>query len=291
MKTRIKYIIVGLLLVTITAVGFYYYLNPKKALNFVVPSFNGLANIAVQIKNDTAYLDVRSVMENKAPYTIHIKNLTYTVCLNGIDIVSEEHALNLEQEPGQKDTANLLIRLPYKAIREVIMDIQDQDSTEIGLTVNITYETIFGEITVPAVYNTPIKTPHPPIIELSKIRMGFFNFKEKRFQLILDIDVDNFNEIQVELAKLNYNAEFGDNLTGYGKLDEVLTVRPNTRTNISLPLVINIDKPMKVIWDIITNRDRMDYTLNLEGKLLRSEKVSKDIPFNVSLNGNAELVK
>src|SRR5690606_3094512 len=104
------------------------------------------------------------------------------------------------------------------------------------------------------------------------------------------IDVQNDNDIQVALDDLKYDAEFGDNLSGYGQLDEVLTVEANARTNIRLPLIIDVDKPMTIIWGIITNKDRMGYLLNLRGKLVPKKKGSENIPFDVTINGDAELV-
>lgn len=291
MHKTTKYILISLIVVAIAAAGFYIFLNPKKALNFVVPNFTGLANIGVEIKGDTAYLDVNTLMENKAPYPIAIKQIEYNICLAETDILKEKHKLNLDQKPGQIDTVNMLIRLPYKSVQGVIEDIQGQDSTSVGVTFSITYQTIFGEFTIPATFNTPIKTPNPPEIELNKIRLGFFNFKETRFQLILDIDVTNENDIEVALDDLEYYAEFGDNITGNGHLEEMLTVGANAKTNIRLPITISVDKPMKLIWDIISNKDRMDYQLNLKGKLVPNKKGSEDVNFEVTLHGDAELVK
>ncbi len=291
MSTKLKIALgVGLTLALI-ATGLYFYLNPKSALNFVVPNFTGLANIGVEIKGDTAYLDVNAVMENKAPYVIDIRQINYTVCLDETDILEEKHPIKLKLKPDQVDTASLLVHLPYKKVRDVINSIQGQDSTEVGATFTVTYGTLFGEFTIPAAFDTKVKTPNPPEVELNKIRMGFFNFKERRFQLILDIDVINENDIEVSLNNLEYEAEFGENLTGYGDLDEMLTVGANTTTNIRLPLVISVDKPMEIIWKIITNKDRMDYVLHLRGELVQKKKNRDNIDFDVSLTGDAELVK
>lgn len=291
MKITTKYIILGVILTVLIGTGLYFYLNPKRALNFVVPNFTGLANVGVEIKGDTAYLDVNTVMENKAPYAINVKKIDYTICLEETDILKEKHVVNLEQKPGQIDTANLLVRLPYKNVRDVIESIQNQDSTTIEATFSITYETIFGEVTIPAAYDTKVKTPNPPEIELNKIRLGFFNFKETKFELILDLDVTNENDIEVSLDNLEYEAEFGKNLTGYGELDERLTVEANAKTNIRLPIVISVDKPMKIVWDIITNKDRMGYILHLRGQLVQKKADRENIDFDVSVNGDAELVK
>lgn len=284
-------LIISLVLITLGGVAYYCWLNPKKALNFVVPSFSGIANIEVEIKGDTAYLDIYSVMKNKAPYPINIKELEYTVCLAEHDILSETQYLDMRQTPGQIDTMNLFVRLPYKSIRDLLESIQDQDSTTVGARFAITYETMFGEVTIPALFDIPIKTPNPPEIELNKIKLGFFNFKERKFQLILDIDIINENNVKVSLAELEYEAEFGENLSGYGSQDEVITVEANARSNITLPIIISVDKPMDLIWKIITNKDRMDYEFNLKGVLLMDDPKRKDVPFDVTLNGDAELVK
>lgn len=279
-----------LLILAIPASGLYFYLNPKRALEFVVPSLNSVNNIGLEIKGDTAYLNVFSVMENKAPYNINIRSIAYTVRLGEVDILTEKNVLNLKQDPKQIDTVGLSVRLPYLTIGKLIKDLQGRDSTTVALKFNITYNTLFGEVTIPASYTIPIKTPNPPQVTLNKIRLGFFNFKEMRFQLILDLDLENKNSWELSLDDISYDAEFGDNLTGKGELDEVLTIGSKATTNIRLPVVISVTKPMEVIWDIITNKDRMDYTLNLRGKLIQTKLDRKDIPFDVILTGNAELV-
>lgn len=284
-------LIISSVLIMLGALAYYCWLNPKKALNFVVPSFSGIANIEVEIKGDTAYLDIYSVMKNKAPYPINIKEIEYTVCLAEHDILSETQHLDMRQTPGQIDTMNLFVRLPYRSIRDLLESIQDQDSTTVGARFAITYETMFGEVTIPALFDIPIKTPNPPEIELNKIKLGFFNFKERKFQLILDIDIINENNVKVSLTELEYEAEFGENLSGYGSQDEVVTVEANARSNITLPIVISVDKPMDLIWKIITNKDRMGYEFNLKGVLLMEDPKRKDVPFDVTLNGDAELVK
>lgn len=291
MKKAFKISLIVVLVLIVAGGVAYYWLNPTKALNFVIPSFSGLANIEVEIKGDTAYLDIYSVMKNKAPYAINIKELEYTVCLAEQDILSETQKLDLYQKSGQVDTMNLFVRLPYKTIRGLLESIQGQDSTTVGASFAITYETMFGEVTIPALFDIPIKTPNPPEVELNKIKLGFFNFEERRFQLILDIDVINENDVEISLDKLEYDAAFGENLTGYGSQEEVLKVGAKTRSNIKLPIVISIDKPMDLIWKIITNKDRMDYEFNLKGILLAKDPKKKDIPFDVTLNGDAELVK
>lgn len=291
MKTNVKYVLLVGVLAGFIATGLYFYLNPKNALHFVVPNFTGLANIGIDIKGDTAYLDINTVMENMAPYTIDIQKIEYVIQLAEADILREKHQLNLNQKSGQIDTVNLLVRLPYKEVQDAINAIQNQDSTTVGAAFSITYKTMFGEFSVPTRFNTAIKTPKPPEIKLNKIRLGFFNFKETRFELILDITVNNENDIEVSLANLAYNAAFGDNLTGSGSLTQPTTVAANAKTNMRLPIAIDVDKPMKLIGDIIANQDQMDYKLNLRGNLIPQKTAANDVKFNITLAGNAELVK
>lgn len=291
MKNTTKYIIAAVIVLALIGAGLYFFFHPKKALNLVVPNFTGLANIGVEIKGDTAYLDMNAVMENKAPYPINIQNMTYSVRLDETEIVSENHNLDLKQKPGQIDTAQLLIAMPYKTVMAVMEDIQNQDSTTVGLNFSITYETLFGEFTVPVEFTTPIKTPVAPKVEMKKVKIGFFNFKETKFELILNLELENMNEIELEVEDLKYDVEFGDDITGYGELGEPLKVKAMGKTDLRLPVIIDIDRPMKLIWDIITNKDEMDYGLHLTGKIVPKDKGQKHSPFDITVHGEAELVK
>lgn len=257
----------------------------------VLPSLTDVTSVGIDVRGDTAFLDLNMVLENKAPYGMHVQSITYDLKLDERTLVSEEHHINLDQEAGEIDTISLEMHLPHKHIGQVIKEIQSQDSTKVGAQFSITYDTFFGTHTIPSSYSFNIRTPVPPKVELNRIKLGFFEVGQNIFQLFIDLDIINENEFGMRVKNLEYEAEFGDNLTGRGKADDLVELKKMGRTNVELPIVVDVDRPMQVIWKIITNKDRMDYHLRFKGILFQDTADQKNVPFDIEVNGNAELVK
>lgn len=285
-----KFLLIFALLAGLLAAVWYFWLNPSKALNFALPNLNQLSYINATIRSDTAHIAVIGVLENKAPYKLTIDSLRYRLELAGATLISEVDAVNIKQAPGQIDTVDLTFKLPISFTRSMIKELQDQDSTYINAHFELTYNTFLGRTTIPVERKIDIKVPSPPDIKLKKVRMGKLNLKRKSLDLRLEVEVKNNSEnIEVHLRDLAYDARIGDNIRGKGVYDEMIAIKPLSTIIVDLPASIEVEKPFQVIGKIITNKDSMDYEINLRGVL--DNDSFQDIPIFINAAGSTELVK
>lgn len=290
MKKVFKYSLISLVVIGVLALGAYLWFRPTKALNFALPNLNQLNHVFAKIHNDTAYINVIGTLENKAPYKITIDTLDYTLKLAGVELVSETQAVCLEQQPGQVDTIDLILRLPYKKAMGLVRDIQNQDSTFITADFSVTYNTFLGRTTIPVKRDIDIKVPRPPDFKLKKVKTGKLNWKEKRIDIVLQLQVKNNSDvIGLAIRDLAYNAKLGDNVVGQGSYSKKIIIDPLSTTEVDLPIDLEVDKPFQVLWDVITNEDSMDYEINLTG-VLDNDSV-QDVPMTIQASGKTELVK
>ncbi len=290
MKEIIKYLLISIAVLVMLALGAYIWYRPTKALNFALPNLNQLNHVFAKINGDTAYINVIGTLENKAPYKITIDTLDYTLKLAGVKLVSECQAICLDQEPGQIDTVDLVLRLPFKKARGLIKDIQSQDSTYITADFNLTYNTFLGRTTISIKRGIDIKVPRPPDFRLQGIKAGRLNLKEKKIDLMLGLQIiNNSSEIGVKLRNLVYSAKLGDNVVGRGSYGSKIVIDPLSTIEVGLPIDLEYDKPFDMLWSVITNNDSMDYEINLTG-VLDNDSV-QDVPMTIQATGRTELVK
>ncbi len=289
-RSKRKYFVIFLIILGLVFVGLYYWLNPKKALKFAIPNLNELSYVNAKIKSDTAYIEVIGVLENEAPYKITIDSLVYSLELAGVTLIAEKQELALRQDPGSIDTVTLMFRVPISKTRGLIKKLQGTDSTQITIHAEITYNTFFGITKFPFSKDFDIEVPTPPEISLNEIKAGELNLKQKNIDIELSVNIkNNSDKIELKLRDLVYDATLGEHVVGHGKYSKLLVIKPSSSINITLPINVTYDEPLRVLWKIFVKKDKMDYVINLEGTL-QNEKM-EDIPLSITAIGRTKLGK
>lgn len=287
---KTKYVIMILFLLGLLTSVWYFWLNPKKAINLALPNLNQLSSVNTKIMADTAYINVIGIIENKAIYKISIDHLAYNIKLADTKLISEKQKINLYQSPGAKDTVALTFRLPISKTRSLIQKLQKKDSTYLTANFEITYNTIFGKTTIPFSKNIDIKVPTPPEIKLIKIKAGNINLKQKNVDLNMVVSIkNNSDKIKLCLRDLVYNVKIGQNINGKGECNETILVEPLSTVNAILPINVTVNKPLQAFWKIVANKEVMSYEINMDGILVND--TVQNIPISLNAKGNTQLLK
>lgn len=289
-RQKTKILIIFLFVLGLLCLVWYYWLNPKKALTFALPNLNELSYVNAKIKSDTAYIEVIGVIENKAPYKITIDSLVYNLDLAGVRIISEKQEVAIEQISGGVDTIMLTFRIPISKTRNLIQKLQAKDSTVLTANVEITYNTIFGRTTIPFSKNIDIKVPNPPDIKLIEVKAGDLDLKHKNIDIDLSVSIkNNSDKIELKLRDLVYDAKLGDHIVGSGKYSKLIVIKPLSTNYLRLPINVTVDKPFQVLWKVITNKDYMNYEINLNGTI--QNDTIQDVPLSITATGRTQLKK
>lgn len=288
-KTILRFTI-GIILIAIIGIAAFFYLNPKKALHLVLPDFTGENFVQARIKNDTAYIHFKSYLTNVSPFTIYIDSVFYTILLDTVSIISERSRLNLSQKGGAVDTAIFEFKIPIKKLRHVIKNLQSQDSTFLSGQFELSCNTFFGNMDVSFSKKQKIRVPTPPDIKVVKVKRREINLRKNTVQVDVELQIINYSpSIEVHLANIGYAVQFGEQIAGKGHFENQIKVKPNASTFITLPLTIQINKPLRTIWNIYFNKAEDNYKVVLTATL-SNDKISK-IPIEIEATGKTVLIK
>ncbi|MBL7933502.1 MAG: LEA type 2 family protein [Bacteroidia bacterium] len=272
-----------MLIVLISVVVLYLVFNPGKALNFVFPELNKISYLNSVIRKDSVFTTVSMLMENKNPYKLNIDTFHFEVWLNDTCIAHETVFLGIRQKRGQADTVKLPLRLNGKKIRTLIKNLQSKDSTNAEIRGYVLYETFLGDTKLKFDRKVRIEVPVPPEIKISKIERKKFNYGDNTLDAVAHIQVRNMGKkLSLHLMDVHYDLTVKNTLHSEGIITEDAVIAPQSVLNLNVPMRIEVFHPLKTVWLIRTDQDRLDYTLNING--LVNENMSER-----SFTGRAEI--
>ncbi|HYG16964.1 MAG TPA: hypothetical protein VEC12_14500 [Bacteroidia bacterium] len=283
-------IVLAIILLIIILIGAWFYFNPKKALQFVAPDLEKIELIHGVLKNDTVYLDVFAVLQNKAPYKITIDSLIFDIILDTTVLVKERRAINIKMGSGQVDTTKLSLKLPVKKARKVIERLQGRDSTTLTGNFRVKYNTFLGRVDVPFSRVRGIKVPNPPEITVTDILREKVEFFKGKASIITGVQVVNENKhVTVKLDSLKYEIALGEGIKAYGSYNHTVTVAGGAVTQIKLPAKIEVDKPMATLLKVLFDKDEVNFTLTLSALLTAGK--AEELPVEFTIVGITEIMK
>jgi LEA14-like dessication related protein len=294
-KPKRKFILISTLLFVLALGGViaYYVYNPKKAISFVFPDLNNISYVNAVIKNDSAFIDISLVLQNKNPYKLNIDTIVFDLKLADTLVAKQTMSLNIKQSRFDEDTVKLPLNLKVRQMMRLIQSLQKQDSTTLEVSGYIVYETIFGRAKVALDKKLKIETPVPPKIKVLKVEREGFSLKDRIMKVNASIEIINKGKrLSLELSDVNYEMTVKETLHTKGTYAKTIVVKPQSTVVISIPMDIEIYHPLKTAMKIITNKDRMNYRLHLKFNVTEhvSEK-SLTSPAEITATGELELKK
>ncbi len=284
-----------LILSVLIIAGFilYYVYNPKKAISFAFPDLHRISNVNALIKNDSAFIDISLVLQNKNPYNLDIDTIVFEIKLADTLVAKQTMPLNIKQSRFDEDTVILPLNLKVHQMMHLIRSLQKQDSTTLEVKGYIVYETIFGRAKIDIDKNMNIDVPVPPKIKVLKVERQGFNLKDKIMKVNASIEIINDGKrLDVELSDVHYEMTVKETLHTKGTYSKLIVVKPQSTITLNIPMEVEIYHPLKTAFKIATNDDKMNYVLHLTfmAKEYVSEKELKS-PTEITATGELELKK
>ena len=288
LRIRWKYVLLILVLV-LAGTGLYYYKNQKKLLKFVLPEVQEITLIRTEIKQDTAYIDIFALAQNRSPYKLHIDSIYCDVYLASKKLITEKQKIGLRQLKGQSDTVCLSLRIPIDATQSTIQRLQSQDSTDLMLDATIVYNTVVGKKRIHLNKGIPIEVPVPPKLKIVKSQKKELKLLKKNVTADLYLLIINEGKkLDLDISGLQYELHIGNDLDTKGSFGKEISIKPGTQQMIRFPLDFDMEQPAGTILKVWTDTDRVPYTLKLSG-FLNSKKI-RNIPVVIFASGKLEIV-
>lgn len=289
-----RWIISTALLLVIVAIGvIVIFFNPKKGLKLVLPDVDDITLAKASIKNDTAYVGVDMVLENKSIFKLDIDTLFYKITLADSLLFKETKALNIKQKPGEKTQVELPLRIPIHKTMRTIKFLQQQDSTYIEIDAYIVYNTIFGSKKIPVSKRVKIKVPVPPQIKVEHIETDHVSLSKKTADITATIKIINKGELlDLNIHKIHYSISLGNKLvTSNGTFDKPIAIKPSSEILVKIPITVEVNKVLKTVWKFVTN-EKLEYHIKVTAELDENSFYKKtDIPLEITATGNVKLRK
>lgn len=262
----------------------YLFIQKQKMLNLLVPEVTEITLIKADIHQDTAFIEVNTIVVNKAPYEMNIDSVVCDLALGGTLLVSTSNYVGLHQKSGEADSVKFSVKIPISHTRNKIMSLQGKDSTGLSISAVIVY----SGMKVPFIKSKKIEVPVPPQFKVLKTDKKVKLFKKDiEAQLFLGI-INEGKNLSLDLHDLQYELTIGDDLASKGKFPRDVSIRPQTSQVLRLPLNLKMKHPLETIFKIMGDKDRVTFRIKLSGYLDAGNM--KRIPTVIFASGKMELV-
>jgi len=279
-----KWPVVLILIFGLIGYGIYYFIQRHKMLNLLVPEVTKITLIKADIHADTAFVEVNTIVVNKAPYAMSIDSIVCDLSLGGTKLVSVSQYVGLRQESGESDSVRFSVNIPISHTRNKILSLQDQDSTGIRIEAAIVY----SGFKLPFVKSQKIEVPVPPKFKILRTDKKVRLFKKDiEAQLFLSI-INEGKNLSLDLHDLQYEIIIGDDLASRGKFPKDVSIRPQSSQVLRLPLNLKMNHPLETIFKVLGDKDRLPVRIKLSGYLDAGKM--KRIPTVIFASGRMELV-
>lgn len=276
------------LLILFLGVGGYFiylFIQKQKMLNLLLPEVTEITLIKADIHQDTAFIEVNTIVVNKAPYEMNIDSIVCDLALGGTLLVSTSNYVGLRQESGEADSVTFSVKIPISHTRHKIQSLQGQDSTGISIQATIVY----SGLKVPFIKSKKIEVPVPPkfkVIKTQKKELKLFK-KNVKVDLFLGI-INEGKNLSLDIHDLRYELKVGDDLSSRGRFYKDISIKPETSQVLRFPLNLDMKHPLETIFKIWGDRDRVPFKMTLSGYLDAGKM--KRIPTVIFASGYMEIV-
>lgn len=284
LKIRFRHVLL-ILLLGIIGYTIYFFVQRQKMLNLLVPQVTEITLIKANIHADTAYIEVNTIVVNKAPYEMNIDSVVCDLSLGGTKLVSTSQYVGLRQQSGESDSITFAVKIPISHTQKKILSLQSQDST--GITIEATI--VYSGFRLPFVRSKKIEVPVPPQFKVIKTEKRDLRLFKKDVQVDLFLGIINQGKnLSLDIHDLQYELIIGNDLVSRGKLGKDISIKPQSSQIIKFPLDIKMKQPLKTIFKIWGDNDRVPFRIMLSGYLDAGKM--KRIPTVIFASGQLEIV-
>ncbi|SOE20990.1 LEA14-like dessication related protein [Spirosomataceae bacterium TFI 002] len=112
-------------------------------------------------------------------------------------------------------------------------------------------------------------------------------FKKDEAKVLLELEVTNFNTVEIVLKNPKYSASFGNDMPVMeGALDRLVVIPPLSRKRITIPLSLDVKKLLGKTGKILFNKDDLDVKLVLEGEIQSPHEILENFRIKSVVNSD-----
>ncbi|KAG0496516.1 hypothetical protein HPP92_001207 [Vanilla planifolia] len=200
-----------------------------------------------------AEIVVDVLVSNPNPVPIPLVDINYLIESDGRKLVS-----GLIPDAGTihahgSETVKIPVLLIYDDIKSTYHDIKPGSIIPYKVKVDLIVDVpIFGRLTLPLEKKGEIPVPYKPDVDVEKIRFDKFSFEET--VATLHLKLENKNEFDLGLKKLDYEIWLSDVSIGSAELTESTKIDKNGISKMKIPITFRPKDFGSALWDMIRGR-------------------------------------
>jgi LEA14-like dessication related protein len=290
-----KFLLAFALVVIVGISILFYFYNPRKAIDLILPDISSITYINADVKDDSVHTKIDVIVQNKSPYKLTIDSVFFEIKLNDKQLVEETVPIELKQQRYQVDTVQLPVNISREKLKRILESLKHTDSTDISTNCYVIYNTVFGHVKLKYDQTKHIAVPIPPKIKVVKVERKRYSLVDKTLYATVELEIINRGRnINIQLNNIKYQFQVENSLSSEGSIDKTVTVAPGSTEHVEVPIAVKVEHPLKTAVAIITDNDVMNYTLHLTADIIENmtDKVKRGpIPAEVNASGVLELKK
>ncbi len=221
------------------AVIFVLFSQCASLKELVSPPSVSVDNVSIQdITYQSATIDFALLVRNPNGFGVSFTGFDYTLDIEGEEFLSGREQRVIQIEPAAQSTFHVPLTFHFKELYQSAQRIKNLDTLSYRFTGQIMPGGVFSGTSIPFRKSGAIPNVRIPSFSLGKLevqKMGLSGI-----DLQLNLLLNNPNSFSFNVGEMDYSIALAGQNVAEGSRVNVTTISAKSKTNIQLPLSINV---------------------------------------------------
>ncbi len=225
----------------------------KPTLEFQKVRFTGMTFETVDLAFDVK-------ITNPNPLSASLAGFDYDFQIDGASFLSGQQPTQLTVAANAESALEIPLTLKFKDLYQTYQSLKNRDSSaykiDTGLMFNLP---VLGKTRIPVSHEG-----HLPLIKLPDVTLGSLKLKNIGFSgadLELKLNVDNPNNFNLLMNKLDYNFSINGTTWAKGLTQNTMNIKEKGESAITIPVSLSFSKMGRTIYNVIMGNEKLNYDL------------------------------
>lgn len=225
----------------------------KPTLKFQKVRFTGMSFETVDLAFDVK-------ITNPNPLSASLAGFDYDFQIDGASFLSGQQPTQLTIAANAESELEIPLTLKFKDLYQTYQSLKNRDSSaykiDTGLMFNLP---VLGKTRVPVSHEG-----HLPLIKLPDVKLGSLKLKNISFtgaDLELKLNIDNPNNFNLLMNKLDYNFSINGTTWAKGLTQNTMNIKEKGESAITIPVSLSFSKMGRTIYNVIMGNEKLNYDL------------------------------
>ena len=270
-----------------------YFQRPgNEVADKVVPQLE-LAHMQItSLTAERADMQMNMIIDNPAPVGFNIDSLSYTISIEGHNLINSTYPDPLQLEANDTTMVSLPLTIYYDKLQSVLDKLEEEGRDSVDYKINAT---IFSDAALIPNDEFELEVEKKmPLIRIPEIRVTDLSVENLSFSGAL-IQVETFivneNVFPIGFEDMHYSFQLEDNETIEGHKPEAVSIEAKDSATITIPVELNFKEMGKGLIDLIKEGGDLQYDYWLRTTLTSDAHMLEDSEMILNASGTLKELK